>query len=624
MKHFPFMLLLACFCLEGIAAEKRLPKDPYGTCCHVTRREQWEAPKLYPLMKAAGITWVRSELDWRYWETKPGKFNPNYAKLIKGPIVNGMNFLPIIPGDQAKFGSPAWKHLDYYKNFLRFSAKEYGDKIKFFELINEPNAGGSWNPNTEQYALLLENTYKTLKEANPSLKVLYAGIAGFDSAWVEKTFKHGAYRYFDVMNLHPYCQTPELIPINMQPLLALLKRYGVQDKPIWLTEYGVSAVPTTPFFREVLPAALRRIKLNPEEIEIAVVSDLRRSYGHGIVTSENLPGFKTVRMIYLDEISKLNPRQTPVLIAAAHERIASAYIPELKRYLNAGGTLVFPSGLPLYFDITYDKNGAAIETQVEKKYLADFHIGWDAWWTNKSVPKQESYQRPAPEFKDKFKWNAKDHEFAGRFLNTDNLKKGDRFIPVLEGGNDRFNGSLAGIYLLNSDLKGNIIVSTVVNRIGVSRNMQAQFLPRSYICGFNAGAERIFWYCFKDNNAKEYFFEAHFGLLDKNNVPKPSYYAMKTLTSFLPGGSTVPRLDIKDNVYLASWKKPDNTNVWALWCGFNQQEAPVTLNIEGKVTVAKNHIGKECPIPNSGDKILVTGAILYLVGPDKITCSPVK
>ncbi len=622
---FP-VLLLVLLCQGSIAGEKRLPEDPYGVCCHVTRKEQWEAPKLYPLMKETGFTWVRSDLDWRYLESEPGKFNPKYDRLVEGPLNDGMNFLPILPGDQAKFAYPAWdpNNISAYNRFLQYCASKYGDKIKYFECCNEPNAGGSWNPNPAQYALLLENTYKTLKEADPSLKVLYAGIAGFGTDWIRETFKYGAARYFDVMNLHPYCQTPELIPVNIQPLKTLMKEYKVQDKPIWLTEYGMSAIPTTSFFLEILPAALRRINLEPKEIEIAVVSDMRRSYGHGIVTDENLPGFKKIRMVYLDEIAKLNPRETPVLIAAAHERIASDYIPAMKRYLKAGGTLVFPSGLPLYFDVTYDRNGAAIETQVNSKYVADFHIGWDAWWTNKSVPKRESYQRPAPEFEGKFNWDSKNVEPAGRFLHTRNLKKGDRFIPVLEGGDGNYNGALAGIYQLDSDLKGNIIVATTVNRIGVSRNIQAQFVARGYICGFSAGAERIFWYCFKDNNDKAQFFEAHFGLLDKNNIPKPSYHAMKTLTSLLPGGSTVPKLEVKGNVHLASWKKPDNTPVWALWCGFNQQKAPVVLNIEGSITEAKNHIGKECPVPKSGDRVVATGEILYLVGPQKVTFSVAK
>ena len=58
-SFFATFLLSAGFCFAtlpgGAAEEARLVDEPYGVCCHVTRGEKWDAPKLYPLMQEAGV-----------------------------------------------------------------------------------------------------------------------------------------------------------------------------------------------------------------------------------------------------------------------------------------------------------------------------------------------------------------------------------------------------------------------------------------------------------------------------------------------------------------------------------------------------------------------------------------
>ncbi len=115
---------------EGAAEEARLVDEPYGVCCHVTRGELWDAPKLYPLMREAGVSMVRSDWDWRYQEDAPGKFNPKYDLLIENIFRGGMDFLPILPGNQPKFGQWAWNHLD---DFGRFVRRDIGRARNHFE-----------------------------------------------------------------------------------------------------------------------------------------------------------------------------------------------------------------------------------------------------------------------------------------------------------------------------------------------------------------------------------------------------------------------------------------------------------------------------------------------------------
>ena len=85
---------------------------------------------------------------------------------------------------------------------------------------------------------------------------------------------------------------------------------------------------------------------------------------------------------------------------------------------------------------------------------------------NPKAPSYEKFQRPAPGFEDAFDWVRNDCPAAGRFLTDKNLHPGDRFIPVVEAGNENYTGAIAAIYQFNSELKGNIIAGTLPPRAG--------------------------------------------------------------------------------------------------------------------------------------------------------------
>jgi len=48
------------------AKAERLPADPYGVCCHITRNwagEWTDRDVLFREMKRAGISWIRADID---------------------------------------------------------------------------------------------------------------------------------------------------------------------------------------------------------------------------------------------------------------------------------------------------------------------------------------------------------------------------------------------------------------------------------------------------------------------------------------------------------------------------------------------------------------------------------
>ncbi len=625
MKNLLLLSAIAALAAGALSAgEARIVKGAYGTCYHNTRRaeDRQDGPMLYPVMKDAGFSVVRSDVDWMNMFAEKGKEDLTTANVVRGVYDAGMQFLPIIQYNSPDYAKPFMAHLDLYKEFLRTCLKRFGKDVRYWEIVNEPNFDSPWNPKAEDYPKMLEVSYNEIKSYNPDAKVLYAGLAGCDDKWTEKTFKLGAHKYFDIMNCHPYSQFPEDIPVQLKALYDLMERYGIADKPMWITEWGYSTVPSAPIYNELLRAALKAIGMDPAECTITLVSDRQNGYGYFNVDESIVPGFKKVQFVTLEGLRTLDPNESQVLIPVAHERCPAAYMNDILRYVRDGGTLVFPSGLPLYFELTFDGKGNEEMTQVNDKWMKAFHIGWDSWWTKKGIiPYEESWQRPTAEFAEALSdWDINDHNRAGRMLNADNLQYGDMFIPIIEGGNDKYTGTIAAIYNFNSDLKGNIIAMTNRNALGQSQITQAQFLPRAFILSFNAGVERVFWYCFRNNNGKKYDSEANFGLLWQNNTKKPSYSSMKTLTTMLPEGSTVPAVAIDDNVYIADWTRPDGTHVWALWSAYEKSSGvPMTISIDGTVTSALNYLGEACVAPVSDSVVTVSGSVLYLVGPSKVT-----
>ncbi len=595
--------------------------DPYGVCAHVSRGELEVAPQEFNRMKEAQINWVRTDFDWNGVEPKQGQWNFSHLdQLMKLAKQEQMNILPILDYD-VPWATPAWKNLGAWEDYVTRIVSRYQNDMKYWEVWNEQNGDGFWRdtPSGTNYVPLLKRSYETIKKINPDLVVLYGGTAGVPLGYIEDSFKAGAGNYFDVMNIHPYHWqgTPELMLAEFRDLKALMKKYNLEKKPIWITEVGWSTALAPRFYREVLPAAFKRIGLDPSQLTVALVNDQKLGFsGAGnFDVKQNLAAFKSTEYITLKELKNISVKKYPVLIPTVGEEFPAQYLPELKSYVKRGGTLILPSGLPFYYDLQLDGKGGATKVQVNDKYLADFHMGWDAWWTADGVPKAETYQKPAPGFEKEFQINFKP---TNRFLHNRNLKPGDEFIPVIEAGTDNYRAAVMGIYKLNSDLKGNIIVCTTMTASEtVPEARQAEMLPRTYLLAMANGVERIFWYNFRSGEWDPEEREAHFGIVRRDQlVPKPSFVAYQTLSRLCPTGSTQPELKVIGNlVYVCNWIRPDGVKVWAIWTA--QHPQPVKLTIQGKVTEALNHLGEKQAVP--GTSYEATPSILYLVGPTSVS-----
>ncbi|HBR14382.1 MAG TPA: hypothetical protein DD723_02420 [Candidatus Omnitrophica bacterium] len=161
---------------------------------------------------------------------------------------------------ETHFKSGSWlpTNIKAYKAFVREAVKRYSF-IKYWQVGNEPNL----KMKSSDYAQYQKITYQAIKEANPSVKVLIAGLAGnmdlmsINDRGYEPVLKELNGRYIDIFDIHFYGDarggTTEFKDEkgNASRLLGyrdfkevyeyyrgLLDENGFARVPIWVTEMG--------------------------------------------------------------------------------------------------------------------------------------------------------------------------------------------------------------------------------------------------------------------------------------------------------------------------------------------------------------------------------------------------
>jgi len=196
---------------------------------------------------------------WQIVEPQPGQFQWNYDDAIRN--FNNSGIKPVInikalsnwanpPVGNKKYGLP--KDLNAYSNFVKKLVERYdGDgiddapgspKVEYWQIDNEVDAKFmAWDDTPENYAILVDTSYKAIKEANPDAQVVLSGVqnpsnfsTGYFSTVLEKT------NSFDIFDVHIYglkdqYENHMFEDLSLSDYLAQI-RQKIGNKPIWATE----------------------------------------------------------------------------------------------------------------------------------------------------------------------------------------------------------------------------------------------------------------------------------------------------------------------------------------------------------------------------------------------------
>lgn len=250
---------------------------------------QKEKTHLSKVAETPGVYWVRGfDLFWNEIEKEQGKFDwaaadekirefgqrEIYPLVIVKPFANWdqdrchpeeryiAEYDPA-KGGRVKVGKPC--DLAAYAQFLEKAVERYdGDgendmpgltvPIKYWEILNEPEMqGGSTGGMGEElkffvgtpaeYLEILRISYQTIRQADPTAKVVHAGMAGvqenFRDFW-EPVFAGGGGDYTDAYNIHTISTNAKREDLYVVRFKRFLAQFNLPEKPIWITEvqYG--------------------------------------------------------------------------------------------------------------------------------------------------------------------------------------------------------------------------------------------------------------------------------------------------------------------------------------------------------------------------------------------------
>lgn len=109
---------------------------------------------------------------------------------------------------------------------------------------NEPNNKSHWDPGLDpEWALFAEHVVlagNAIRNVNPAMTRVLGGMSPIDPHWLRRMETHGALEAIDVVAVHGFPLDWNLWPLADWPAkIAEIK--SVTDKPVWVTEVGVSS-----------------------------------------------------------------------------------------------------------------------------------------------------------------------------------------------------------------------------------------------------------------------------------------------------------------------------------------------------------------------------------------------
>jgi len=230
-------------------------------------------------MAANGVESARSVFSWQH--AQPGDGDPfdftMSDRLVRDAAESGVELLPIVEG------TPVWararaKHWwpERTRDFARYMdalLARYGPHghfwaanpdvperpLRYWQIYNEPGL-------SKHYAPVLKTAHRRVRRADRGGKIVLAGLTGIPGGapWdvLRYLYRRGGIknRWFDIAAIHLYTGKAKNVDDGVRLFRRVLKRHGGRRKPVWMTEFGITASKG----RTTAPRAQRTLRTTDE------------------------------------------------------------------------------------------------------------------------------------------------------------------------------------------------------------------------------------------------------------------------------------------------------------------------------------------------------------------------
>lgn len=186
------------------------------------------------LAAGAGVKWTREEFHWNWIERTQGTFDFSFFdQLVDAATTHGISVYGLMCY-WTEWSQPPFtdEFIEHYCNYLRAVVTRYKDRIRHWEIWNEPNIF-FWPDDKERYPVLLKRAYETIKAIDPEAEVLGCSTAGIDGNFIRMVL--AAEAPFDALTIHPYRHA-----LDTTAFIRELRqtRTLVGGRDVWITEMG--------------------------------------------------------------------------------------------------------------------------------------------------------------------------------------------------------------------------------------------------------------------------------------------------------------------------------------------------------------------------------------------------
>ncbi|WP_409341501.1 OmpL47-type beta-barrel domain-containing protein [Paenibacillus sp. MBLB4367] len=159
----------------------------------------------------------RGVYNWSKFDDQVGKLTSYGFELAGNLLYTPQWASPHPEQTQANISVPAYSayapvDMQDWENFVRAVVNRYGDRMKTWEVWNEPNMPGLsvfWLDTTERFVELLSTAYRTIKEVQPESDVWIGGLAGRNYlTFYKHLLRLNGASSFDKLALHGYEADP--------------------------------------------------------------------------------------------------------------------------------------------------------------------------------------------------------------------------------------------------------------------------------------------------------------------------------------------------------------------------------------------------------------------------------
>jgi polysaccharide biosynthesis protein PslG len=205
-------------------------------------------------LKAAEVNLLRISFGWDGIEEEKDVYNwlfwDDFVRMAVDEY--GVTLIPYIcytpmwnsTGDSTNFWNHPPQDYEQFGTFMYALVNRYKDRIKSWEIWNEPDIEFFWNGSIEDFVKLYKIGAEAVRKADPEAIVVLGGLA-HKVDFLESLFRDFEISpYVDIVNFHSYLETWDGHPAEdiieyVHRVADVVGRYG-DHQPLWMAEVGYS------------------------------------------------------------------------------------------------------------------------------------------------------------------------------------------------------------------------------------------------------------------------------------------------------------------------------------------------------------------------------------------------